>query len=318
MNNPIIELSNLCKKYAKKTVVDQLNLQIYEGEIFGLLGPNGAGKTTTILMMMGLTEPTAGKTLICGLEANQNPIAVKKIIGYLPDSVGFYDDMTAMENLRFIGSLNGLSAGELNAKAEGLLEQVGLSPRKDKKVGTFSRGMKQRLGLAEVLVKEPKIIILDEPTLGLDPQGTQEFLSLIKDLSRNQKLTVLLSSHHLHHVQQVCDRIGIFVEGKLQVSGKINELALALNEKEGFQTIIQLEGSNVDREQIKQILGEIPRSGISWNAANELILNTQADYTAQIVKLLACHDFQVVSVQRNNNSLEQVYQRYILKNSTIA
>lgn len=193
MDNPIIKLSGLTKNYGAFQAVKGLNLEIGKGEIFGLLGPNGAGKTTTILMMMGLTEPTSGMAQVCGVNATTHPIMVKQKVGYMPDSVGFYDNMTAMENLMYIGELNGIPRNEIQSRALATLETVGLTGKAvDKKTRAYSRGMKQRLGLAEVLIKEPEVVVLDEPTLGIDPSGVKEFLSLISSLSRERGLTVLL------------------------------------------------------------------------------------------------------------------------------
>src|SRR5690606_10026796 len=200
MHDPIIALTNLTKRYGKLVAVDKLNLTIHKGEIFGLLGPNGAGKTTSILMMLGLTEPCEGTAYVCGYNATRQPIDVKKKVGYLPDSVGFYDNLSGLDNLVFIGKINGLAEKEARETAVRLLETVGLTQDMHKKTGAYSRGMKQRLGLADVLIKNPEVIILDEPTLGIDPSGVQAFLTLIKQLSHQQGLTVLLSSHHLHHV----------------------------------------------------------------------------------------------------------------------
>jgi ABC-2 type transport system ATP-binding protein len=221
----IIELVELTKKYGSFTAVDHLNLTIRKGEIFGLLGPNGAGKSTTILMMLGLTEPTSGRVSVCDINSTSNPIDVKRKVGYLPEDVGFYDDRTGMENLVYTARLNRIPEKEAIQKSEQLLSRVGLSAETKKKTGKYSRGMRQRLGLADVLIKNPEVIILDEPTLGIDPTGVKDFLDLIVKLSREEGLTVLFSSHHLHQVQQVCDRVGLFVSGKLLAVGNIQTLS---------------------------------------------------------------------------------------------
>lgn len=228
MSQPIIELKGLTKKYGDFTAVDRLDLSIAKGEIFGLLGPNGAGKSTTILMMLGLTEPTSGQVQVCGIDSTTHPIDVKRRVGYLPDDVGFYEHLTGRENLLYTARLNQLSRHEAGQRVDRLLERVGLRDDGGKKAGKYSRGMRQRLGLADVLVKNPEVIILDEPTLGIDPIGVREFLDLIVSLSREEQITVLLSSHHLHQVQQVCDRVGIFVRGKLLAQGNLNQLSQTL------------------------------------------------------------------------------------------
>ena len=196
-NDIIISTQDLTKTYGNKTAVNHLNLSIREGEVFGLLGPNGAGKTTTILMLLGLTEPTAGTAAIHGLDCTRNSMQVKRITGYLPDNMGFYTDMTGRENLRFTGRLNGLAEDEIDRKIDSLLERVGMTYAADQKTGTYSKGMRQRLGIADILMKDPKVIIMDEPTLGLDPEGMKEFLKLIKELSVEDGRTVLVSSHQL-------------------------------------------------------------------------------------------------------------------------
>jgi len=224
----IIKLVDLTKNYGTFTAVDQLNLTIQKGEIFGLLGPNGAGKSTTILMMLGLTDPTSGSVSVCGINSTTNPIEVKRKVGYLPEDVGFYDDRTGLENLMYTARLNRIPDSVAKEKAGQLLERVGLADAPDKKVGKYSRGMRQRLGLADVLIKNPEVIILDEPTSGIDPKGVREFLELIAKLRSEEGLTVLFSSHNLHQVQQACDRVGIFVNGKLLAEGDIVSLSKQL------------------------------------------------------------------------------------------
>ena len=175
MNNNIIELTDLTKKYRSFTAVNNLSLTIRKGEIFGLLGPNGAGKSTTILMMLGLTEPTSGSVRVCGMDPVTRPIEVKRKVGYLPEDVGFYYHRTGLENLVFTARLNQLTEKEANRKARELIDRVGLQDALTKITGKYSRGMLQRLGLADVLIKNPEVIILDEPTLGIDPKGVREF-----------------------------------------------------------------------------------------------------------------------------------------------
>ncbi len=221
----IIEAEGLTKKYGTQIAVNSLTLQIREGEVFGFLGPNGAGKTTTLLMFLGLTEPNSGKVRIVGFDPTREPLRVKEKVGYLPENVGFYDDMDARQNLRFIARLNRISDGISAKKIDELLQQVGLFEEGKKKVGTYSKGMRQRLGIAEVLIKEPKLIFLDEPTIGLDPDGTNRMLDLIHSLSRDRNITIFLSSHLLDQVQRICDRVGIMIKGNLVAIGPIQELA---------------------------------------------------------------------------------------------
>ena len=316
MNEPIIQLKGLTKCYGTLKAVDSLNLDIYKGEIFGLLGPNGAGKTTTILMMLGLTDPTNGTAYVCGHNATSNPIAVKKKEGYMPDSVGFYDNMTALENLMYIGRLNGLPENEIKTRATEMMEIVGLGADMHKKTATYSRGMKQRLGLADVLIKQPEIIILDEPTLGIDPSGVKDFLVLIKHLSKQQGLTVLLSSHHLNHVQQVCDRVGIFVGGKLLVEGNIGTLSGNLFNQEGYVTTITLKeitGPSVTLENALQ----------KWEAVKKITLNEKVvevscseDITPTLVRSLVENGYDIMGVHKKEYGLDDIYQKYFENNLT--
>jgi len=221
----IIEAEGLTKKYGTQIAVNNLTLQIKEGEVFGFLGPNGAGKTTTLLMFLGLTEPTSGKVRVIGFDSTREPLRVKEKVGYLPENVGFYDDMDARQNLRFIARLNRIPDKVSAKKIDELLQQVGLLEEAKKKVGTYSKGMRQRLGIAEVLIKEPKLIFLDEPTIGLDPDGTNRMLDLIHNLSREKNITIFFSSHLLDQVQRICDRVGIMIKGNLVAIGPIQELA---------------------------------------------------------------------------------------------
>jgi len=220
-----IETHELSKRYGKQMAVNGLTLQVKPGEIFGFLGPNGAGKTTTLLMLLGLSEPTSGTARVCGHDPARKPLLVKRLVGYLPESVGFYEDMTAIQNLTYVARLNGIRDGGLRHRMEELLDQVGLLGEARKRVGAYSRGMRQRLGIAEVLLKDPKVAFLDEPTLGLDPDGTQKMLDFIVDLGRRRGITVFFSSHLLDQVQRVSDRVGIMLKGNLVAAGPIQELA---------------------------------------------------------------------------------------------
>ncbi len=221
----IIEAEDLTKVYGSQIAVNHLRLEINEGEVFGFLGPNGAGKTTTLLMFLGLTEPTGGKVKVCGFDPAHDPIRIKERVGYLPENVGFYEDMDAMQNLRYVARLNRIPDTIATERAEALLKDIGLFDEGKKKVGTYSKGMRQRLGIAEVLIKEPKLIFLDEPTIGLDPDGTNRMLDLIHSLSREKNITIFLSSHLLDQVQRICDRVGIMIKGNLVAVGPIQELA---------------------------------------------------------------------------------------------
>jgi ABC-2 type transport system ATP-binding protein len=221
----VIQTTGLTKRYDHQTAVDHLDFQVVEGEIFGFLGPNGAGKTTTLLMLLGLSRPTEGTATVCGLNPERKAMEVKKIVGYLPENVGFYGDMDAEQSLRYIAELNRIPRSEADGRIHEVLKLVGLSENGDKKVSAFSRGMKQRLGIAEVLLKDPKVMFLDEPTLGLDPDGAVRLIELIQSLNQERRITVLLSSHHLQQVQKISHRVGIMIKGRMVAEGSIEALA---------------------------------------------------------------------------------------------
>ncbi len=221
----VIETEELTKTYDGQVAVDHLSLKVYEGEVFGFLGPNGAGKTTTLLMLLGLTEPSSGKARVLDIDPSREAIRVKGMIGYLPENMGFYRELNAWETLRYIAELNALPRDVAEDRIEKALETVGLLDAAEKEVGAYSRGMRQRLGIAEVLVKEPKVAFLDEPTLGLDPDTANRMIELVEGLSRVRGMTVLLSSHLLHQVQKICHRVGIMISGQMVAQGPIDQLA---------------------------------------------------------------------------------------------
>jgi ABC-2 type transport system ATP-binding protein len=219
----MIKTENLTKEYNGNKAVDDLNLEIAEGDVFGFLGPNGAGKSTTILMLVGLIEPTEGKCIINDIEVARNPLKVKEIIGYLPEDVGFYGTMTAEQNLDYFARFYAtMDASERKKRIEELLELVQLASV-SQKVGGYSRGMNQRLGLARALLNDPKVLFLDEPTANLDPEGVFQYRELTKQLSDEGK-TIFVSSHILSEVSKVCNTIGIISKGTLIARGTLEEL----------------------------------------------------------------------------------------------
>ncbi len=221
----IIETRGLSKKYGHQIAVEQLTFQVEEGEIFGFLGPNGAGKTTTLLMLLGLSQPNEGSVKVCGLDPVRKARDVKRLVGYLPENVGFYGELNALQSLEYVASLNGMDRVTAQERIREALELVELSSDPQKRVAAYSRGMSQRLGIAEVLIKDPKVLFLDEPTLGLDPDGAFRLIELIQSLNRDRKITVLLSSHNLYQVQKICHRVGIMIKGKMVAEGSIEALA---------------------------------------------------------------------------------------------
>ena len=306
----IIKTVGLTKRYGDLTAVDNLDLTIHRGEVFGLLGPNGAGKTTTTLMLLGLTEPTAGRAVIAGHDCTREPLAVKRIVGYLPDNVGFYGDMTGRENLRFTGRLNGITGDALEARINGLLRRVDLEDAADRKAGTYSRGMRQRLGIADVLIKDPKVIIMDEPTLGIDPEGMRQLLSLIRELSSKDKRTILISSHQLQQVQQICDRVGIFVKGVLIACGRITELGKQT--QSGDSCALELSASPDDKhlEDLLRSLEDVQdlrRENDGWT------LLSSRDLRADATRLLLDNGYVLQRLYQRGGDLDEIYHKYFEK-----
>ncbi len=302
-----IETVDLTKRYGELTAVDRLNLRIREGEIFGLLGPNGAGKTTTILMLLGLTEPTRGKAQVYGHDSTRDPLAVKRLVGYLPDNVGFYEEMTAAENLLYTADLNGIPKKEALARIESLLFRVGLADVADKEVGKFSRGMRQRLGIADVLVKQPKVVILDEPTLGIDPDGVKQMLELIVQMSRQDRITVMLSSHLLHQVQQICNRVGIFVKGRMVAEGPIEKLGQQI--MGGEPMVIEVEASPVD-EQLIDALQKTKGVTAVEKVEGNLLLRCTRDVRGDIARKVVGAGASLTQLRLRGHVLEEIYLRY--------
>jgi ABC-2 type transport system ATP-binding protein len=209
--------------------VRDLDLRVEPGEVYGLLGPNGSGKSTTLKIILGLVSPTRGRTEIFGRDSNR--VDSRETVGFLPENPYFYKYLTGAETLRFFGKLCGLRGKQLQKRSDELLELVGLTNARNRRLGTYSKGMLQRTGLAQALINEPKLVVLDEPTAGVDPAGSREIRDLIVDLKR-RGITVLLSSHLLAQVQEICDRVGILANGKLVREGRLEELIAIENQTE--------------------------------------------------------------------------------------
>ena len=303
----VVDTKNLTKRYREKLAVNSLNLTVEEGEVFGFLGPNGAGKTTTILMLLGLTEPTSGEVSVCGFNPGRESLEVKRRVGYLPENPGFYDDISARENLLYMARLNRIPEGEAQRRTAQVLEQVGLADDGRRLVKEYSRGMKQRLGIAEVLVKKPTAIILDEPTLGIDPDGAIRILELIKDLNQEHGITVMLSSHQLQQVQQICSRVGIIVKGKLIVQGEMDALGKAILKGRQWNFLLDVSGNTdgLDRD-LQSIKGidEIEKRTHGW------FLRCTADVRAEVVALVSKRGLNLLQLRSEDPTLEEIYLKY--------
>ena len=306
MAKPVLETKGLTKRYGDFVAVDHLDLTIKEGEVFGLLGPNGAGKTTTILMLLGLTEPTEGSVRVLGFDPARQPLSVKAHVGYMPDEVGFYDELTASENLAYIARLNAIPRNKSNRRIEEALERVRLIEVADHRVGTFSRGMRQRLGLADVLIKRHQLIIMDEPTQGLDPELAREFLALIHTL-KEERITIMLSSHLLHQVQAICDRVGLFSRGRLVLQGTVPELARQVL---GGAYRIQIEAQGSGRKLKNALQGISQTIQVRRLDGNRYEVEAQSDVRADAANAIIKAGGRLEGLNVELQSLDDIYARY--------
>jgi ABC-2 type transport system ATP-binding protein len=257
-------------------------------------------------MLLGLTEPSSGTAQVCGYNPTREPLKVKRIVGYLPERVGFYEDLTARQNLRYTAELNNLPREEAEKKITDLLATVGLSEVADQQVSTFSRGMKQRLGIADIRVKEPKLAFLDEPTTGIDPEGIDEILKLIVSMAK-RKITVIFCSHQLHQVQKICTRVGILAKGHLVADGSIARLGGKT--MGGGRYRIEAEVAQASPElvdSIKQVKGVLAVQA----SGNSLLIGCNKDLRGQIAKLIVDSDSLLVGMKIEEHSLERIYKKY--------
>jgi ABC-2 type transport system ATP-binding protein len=322
----VIRTKGLTKVYGDLVAVDHLDLEVRAGEIFGLLGQNGAGKTTTILMLLGLTQPTSGASRVMGLDPARGPLEVKRRVGYMPDQVGFYGDMSGRENLRYTARLNRIPADVAETTIDEVLEQVGLADRADSLVDTYSRGMLQRLGIADALVKDPDLLILDEPTTAIDPLGVVEVLDLLRRLAHERGLAILLSSHLLNQVQSVCDRIGIFASGRLIGQGTLQELATRFGDgaaqlEVGFDTV-DAAAAQRGRDLLAAVPGVASVDALAdtghtlATGATPWILTIAdgadpGDVRRAVLAVVAEHSLPLSSIRPVVPSLEDIYRRAV-------
>jgi ABC-2 type transport system ATP-binding protein len=302
----VIETTDLTKAYGNFIAVDKLNLSIGEGEVFGFLGPNGAGKTTTILMLLGLTEPSSGIARICGYDPTREPLKVKRIVGYLPEKVGFYEDLSARQNLEYTAALNNLPREDTSRRISDILDMVGLSEVLGQRVGTFSHGMKQRLGIADVMIKDPKVAFFDEPTAGIDPEGIEQVLALITNMAK-QKVTIVLSSHQLHQVQKICTRVGILAKGHLVAEGSVDKLGRETIGGGKFRIEVQVsQPTSKLIDSIRNIKGvtAVESSG------DLLLISCDNDLRPQIARVVVDSDSLLVQMKIEEYGLDDIYMKY--------
>ena len=311
-NNNSIFTSNLSKSYTNFRAVNSLTIDVNPGDIFGFLGPNGAGKTTTIRMLCGLLLPTSGYGKVAGLDIVKDSLKIRSIIGLLPESSGFYNWMSAEEYLLYFAALYKIDIHLGKKRVQDLLEKVGLATRSYVPISYYSRGMKQRLGLARTLINEPKILFLDEPTLGLDPKGQQDIKNTLLELNREKEVTIFLSSHALGEVSSLCNRIAIVNRGKLVAQGSIEELRKHAGNSDGLVVrILNLASAQKGMSNLPYRI----QTNITDN--NELIdVNVNlsdgaSESTNEIIDRFEEAGLQIHEIRRMGMSLEDVYFKLI-------
>jgi len=299
----VIRIDGLKKSFGEINAVDGISFEVQDGEIFGLLGPNGAGKTTTISMISGILRPDAGRIEINGKEIWKHPREVKSIIGVVPQEIALYEDLTPVDNLRFWGKLHGLGGSALQDRVDVTLDRVGLGERAGDRVSQFSGGMKRRLNLAMGLLHEPRFLLLDEPTVGIDPQARLTILEIIKETAR-QGTTVLYTTHYMEEAQELCDRISIMDHGKILSSGTVDELRLQAGEGE----IIRLEG-DFSAATLRKLLAENPGLYLLAENPGTALLSVAADgpgLTALLPRILQS-ELQLSDLSIQQPSLQSVF-----------
>jgi ABC-2 type transport system ATP-binding protein len=302
----MVEATNLTKIYGGMTVVDDLNLKIEEGQIYGFLGPNGAGKTTTILMMLGLTEPNKGTAHIGGFNSTREPLKVKRITGYVPEKVGFYEELSATYNLQYMANLNGIWDEKADKVVAESLEFVGLKEKADAPVSSFSKGMKQRLAIADILVKKPRVAFLDEPTSGIDPAGITMMLDLIHQIAKENTMTIIMSSHQLNQVERICTHIGIMSRGKLVLDGSLEQLSKKVG---GGKIVFDIQLAEINQDIIDSIRNVRGVLGVERSGDN-LSVTCVEDLRRQISRAIQDKNGLVLQLKQQSHSLEEIYMKY--------
>ena len=301
----ILQVQNLVKKYGDFTAVNGISFDIKEGEIFSLLGPNGAGKTTTISMLSTLYSPTAGDATIGGHSITKNPMAVKQVIGVVPQDIALYEDLTAKENLVFWGQMYGLSGQPLATRVDEVLEQIGLTDKAKNRVKTYSGGMKRRVNIGVGLLHKPRLLFMDEPTVGIDPQSRRAILDTVKDLNR-QGMTLLYTTHYMEEAQELSDRVGIIDHGELIALGTQKELTQQVGETE---TLILHVGESDDPEALATSLRGL-KDVLEANATDHevsVITPDAEDVLASVVSKANERGIKIRSIDIREPNLEAVF-----------
>lgn len=301
----MLEIRNLNKRYGRFSAVDNLNLSVEEGEIFGFVGPNGAGKTTTMKIVCGLLAPTSGEVCVSGVDALGKRKEVKEMIGYMPDFFGVYDNLKVSEYLEFYASIYNINGKEREKVCGDLLELVDLVNKKDAYVDSLSRGMKQRLCLARSLVHNPKLLVLDEPASGMDPRARYEMKEILRTL-KDMKKTIIISSHILPELAELCTTIGIIEKGKIVLRGTVDDIMLKVYRNKGIKVKV-----NNKLEAAVTTLKEFPNISDITTGENTLQAYLQGgdEDMSNILKTLINRDIPVVSFTQLDGNLEDIFMR---------
>lgn len=299
----MIETQNLSKRYGDLAAVTDLNLTIQDGDIFGFIGPNGAGKTTTMRILVTLLEPTRGKAFINGLDVTRRGKDVRRLVGYMPDFMGVYDDLKVFEYLEFFAAAFGIERPKRKSIVDGVLELTDLQSKRSAAVDSLSRGMQQRLGLARVLIHDPKVLILDEPASGLDPRARIEIRELLRELKRMGK-TIMISSHILSELEEICDHIGIIEHGRLIFSGTLEGIRPRL----GIQSKVRVKVANNEDKAI-ELLSALPQIRDVQVIAEAIVVTFRdgQDSDGVIARTLVNGGIDLVSLQPEQLKLDEAF-----------
>ncbi len=303
MPSSAILIQNLTKSYGTLKAVNSLNLEVKDGEVFGFLGPNGAGKTTTILSMLNLIIPDSGRVEILGMDISREPLKIKERIGYLPENATVYGELTAWKNLEFFANFYRMSNAEKEKRIEELLKMVGLWEVRYRKAKTFSKGMKQRLLIAQTFINDPELLILDEPTSGLDPEGAHLVKRLIRE-ARSEGRTVFFSSHILSEVEELSDRVGIIVRGNLRAVGTIGEIKKQFMELEGYEI-------KVETKEPLPVIEHPEITRIELITPNQAIIFARADIREELSRALSEGGLTILRLDIEEPSLEDVFLKTV-------
>lgn len=299
-----IQIKSLTKEYNQQRAVDQISLTVKPGEIVGFLGPNGAGKSTTMKVATGYLPPTEGTVEVNGFDVLTQPMEVRRSVGYLPEHNPLYLDLYVKEYLRFAGALHGLSGSNLSRRITDIIELVGLGREQQKRIGQLSKGYRQRVGLAQALLHNPPVLILDEPTTGLDPNQLAEIRQVIRDAGRDK--TVLFSTHIMQEVEAVCDRVVIINRGKIVADGSLSELRSA-SSGDGVVVVAEFDG-NLANPDVLQTVPGVTRVELLTQGQYRISAEPNIDLRAAIFRLAADQNLTLVGLRQQENSLEGIFK----------